>query len=57
MPRDDVQALMWLNLAADRGDAKAVETRNLVARQMTPAQVAEAQKLSREWKPTINRPQ
>jgi len=29
----------------------AAESRNLVASRMTPAQVAKAQRLAREWKP------
>jgi uncharacterized protein len=46
---------MWYNLAAagrDETEAKiAVNLRDGLARKMTPAQVAEAQKLAREWKP------
>ena len=57
VPQDYVQAHMWFNLAAailtDKTDReKAVNNRDLVARKMTSAQVAEAQKLAREWKPT-----
>ena len=48
VPQDYVQAHMWLNLAAAGGDAKI---RDRVAAKMTPAQIAEAQKLAREWKP------
>ena len=29
----------------------AAENRDLIATKMTPAQIAEAQKLAREWKP------
>ncbi len=29
----------------------AVKNRDIVAKKMTPAQIAEAQKLAREWKP------
>ena len=50
VPRDLVQALMWLELATDRGDARAIENRDRIARSMTPAQIAEAQKLASEWK-------
>jgi uncharacterized protein len=42
---------MWLNLAAAGGDKKAAEFRDRIATSMTPAQIAEAQKLAREWKP------
>jgi len=55
---DNVSAHMWFNLAAahfpasatDDRDA-AVNYRDLVERKMTRDQIAEAQKLAREWKP------
>jgi TPR repeat protein len=50
VPQDNIHAYMWLSLAAARGDQDAISNRNRVARQMTPAQIAEAQKLAREWK-------
>ena len=58
--RDYVIAHMWFSLAAG-GDKKGAEARNkmtpaqardIVAKHMTPTQIAEAQKLAREWKPT-----
>ena len=56
VPQDYVQAHMWLNLAASRhppGEDRddAVKNRDWVAKGMTPAQISEAQKLAREWKP------
>jgi hypothetical protein len=39
---------MWWNIAASSGDEMAVKNRGIVAKQMTPAQIAEAQKLARE---------
>ena len=57
--QDYVQAHKWLNLAAARYPAsesenrdKSVKNRDLIAAKMTPAQIAEAQKLAREWKPS-----
>jgi len=50
VPQDNIHAYMWLSLAAARGDQDAISNRNRVARRMTPAQTAEAQKLAREWK-------
>jgi uncharacterized protein len=55
IPQDYVQAHKWLNLTAatptDKPTRdKAVKARDRVAAQMTPAQIAEAQKLAREWK-------
>jgi TPR repeat protein len=52
VPQDYVRSHMWLNLAATQGRESAATFRDLVARLMTPAQIAEAQKLAREWKPT-----
>ena len=55
VPQDYVQAHMWFNLAASRAPAserdEAIKMRNVAASNMTPAQIAEAQKLAREWKP------
>jgi hypothetical protein len=47
-----VRTVRWFNLAAARGNKDAVKGRDMVAAKMTPAQLAEAQKLAREWKPT-----
>ncbi|MDA8634150.1 hypothetical protein N9L71_10395 [Verrucomicrobiales bacterium] len=44
-------AYMWLNLAAASGDEDAKTFRKTVSKKMTSEQIAEAQKLSREWKP------
>ncbi len=56
VPQDYVQAHMWFNLAAAGSPAgevrdKAAMIRNTVAKLMTPAQIAEAQRLAREWNP------
>ena len=55
VPQDFVLAYMWLNLSATQGFQSAIKNRDIVARRMTPAQIAEAQKLAREWKPTTPR--
>ena len=53
VPKDYVLAYMWWNLSAaaqpETGDA-ALE-RDGIAAKMTPDQIAEAQRLAREWKP------
>jgi TPR repeat protein len=55
---DLVQAYLWLNLAAAKLPSQMIlEERNEVAARMTPAQIAEAQKLAREWKPESERHQ
>jgi TPR repeat protein len=51
VPVDLVQAYMWYSLAAGNGNAHAPGYRNDLTRQMTPAQIAEAHKRAREWKP------
>jgi uncharacterized protein len=51
VPKDEVMGLMWLNLAVAHGLKGAAERRDNLAREMTAAQVAEAQKLADEWKP------
>ena len=47
-----VLAYMWFNLAAIRGNESAIMARQIAADQMTPMQIAEAEKLTREWKPS-----
>jgi hypothetical protein len=54
VPQDYVAAHMWLNLAAAQGNANASESRDIVANRMTPEQIAEAQRLAREWTPAAN---
>ena len=54
VPQDYVQAHMWFNLAEAQGDKDTQETRDSIAKLMTPAQIAEAQRLAREWKPTTS---
>jgi TPR repeat protein len=57
VPQDYVHAYMWFSLAALQFPAsetenrdEAVKARDFVASKMTPAEIAEAQKLLREWK-------
>ena len=42
---------MWYNLAAAQGNKLGRKYRDLLVKKMTPVQIAEAQKLAREWKP------
>ncbi len=55
VPQDYVMAHMWINLAASSatGDDQKqyARERDTIAAKMTPRQVAEAQRLAREWKP------
>ncbi len=45
--QDDMEAYKWFVLAGARGN----KGRDLIAKRMTPAQIAEAQRLAREWTP------
>ena len=49
--QDVVLAHMWWTLAISQGDETATGGRDRLASEMTPAQIAEAQKLAREWRP------
>ncbi len=51
--QDLVQAHKWYILAAANGYKDAVTFCDELAKQMTPAQIAEAQKWAREWKSTM----
>jgi TPR repeat protein len=58
VPQDYVLAHMWSNLAAARFSEvdidsleDAAKVRDRVASKMPPAQLEEAQRLAREWKP------
>lgn len=52
VPRDLVRAYMWFELSAAQGYKDAIQARETVSERVTPEQIAEAQKLAREWKPT-----
>ena len=49
--QDYVEAHKWFNLAAAGGNLNAAGNRDWLAKKMTPDQLAEAQRLAREWKP------
>ena len=51
VPQDYAQAFVWYRKAADQNDLY-VKDRDALAAKMTPAQIAEAQRLARERKPT-----
>lgn len=46
---DFVSAHKWFNLAAMKGNADAVRHRRDIAGEMSPAEIAEAQRAAREW--------
>jgi uncharacterized protein len=49
VPRDLVEAHKWFNLAAMGGDVRAREYRGEISREMSPAEIAEAQRQARSW--------
>ena len=46
---DLVYAYMWWNLSAAQGTETAQESKDIIERQMTREQIAEGQRMSREW--------
>ena len=56
VPLDYAHAHMWFNLAASKfppgeNRDRAARNRDMIAILMTPAQISEAKKLARKWKP------
>ncbi len=51
VPQDDVRAHMWLSLAADGGNRAARLGRDGIAKRMSAAEVAEAERLAAAWRP------
>jgi hypothetical protein len=48
--QDYVQAHMWFNLAAELGHARMSTQIDQIAKKMSPLQIAESQRLTREWR-------
>ncbi len=44
-----IQAHMWFNIAGANGYEDGRKNRDIIEKRMTPDQIAEAQKLAREW--------
>jgi TPR repeat protein len=51
VPQDYVLAHMWFDLAIAKGDKAAVAVRDAAQKLMTAEQIAEAQRMAREWQP------
>jgi TPR repeat protein len=49
VPVDLVTAHKWFNIAAMRGNGEAIRLRREIAEQMSPVEVAEAQRAARTW--------
>jgi TPR repeat protein len=52
VPQDLIQSYKWFEVAAAHGYKDAIQGRQAAAERMSGAQIAEAQKLAREWQPT-----
>ena len=50
VPEDDIQAYAWISLASARGMKNAKKAKELLTGEMTRAEIAEAQKLSRKYR-------
>ena len=51
VPQDVILAQKWYILGAASGDKLGAELRDALAKQMTPAQIFQAQERAREWRP------
>jgi hypothetical protein len=49
VPEDVVTAYMWWNLASAQGDEDSKLRKDELTERMTREQIAESQKMSREW--------
>ena len=52
--QDWVLALMWTHLAAAQGHEAAIQVQEVLKERLRDDQIAEAQRLAREWKPKEN---
>lgn len=48
-PADFVSAHKWFNIAAMKGNKEAVRLRQEIAANMSPAEIAQAQRAARAW--------
>ena len=54
VPKNFVQAYAWFDLAASQGDDGGAENRDMVAKQMTPNEIADAKELARAYSDRYN---
>jgi TPR repeat protein len=59
VPRDEILAYMWLDLAAGSANERARDyytgLRDAVASKLSPGQIAEGQWLAHQWRPVVER--
>jgi len=51
VPQNLIEAHMWYSLSVAYGEKRAAESREAVATQMTPGQIAEAEERAKKWMP------
>ena len=49
VPKDNATTYMWWNIAASKGYPAARKKLDILEKKMSPAQIAEAQRMTREW--------
>ena len=54
VPQDYVSANMQWNICGSSGNKDCAEAINIVKKKMTPSQIEKAQKMARNWKPTVS---
>jgi TPR repeat protein len=52
VPSDKAQAYMWILLSAAQGDEEAARQSETLSKQLTPAEVTNAKKQAKQWKPS-----
>jgi uncharacterized protein len=50
VPQDFVQAYVWFDLALGQGYSGARRAKDKVAERMTPSEIKEAERLTKEWR-------
>ena len=56
VPQDYILAHKWFSLSSAQGNQKVADALGLIEMNMTTAEIASAQKLALEWKPTKQQP-
>lgn len=51
VPSDKIHAYMWLMLSASQGNEEASRQGDILSKQLKPAEITNAKKLAKQWKP------
>ncbi|MEE8247446.1 MAG: sel1 repeat family protein, partial [Alphaproteobacteria bacterium] len=55
VPKKEIEALMWMMLAADRGHPAAIENAKILRGRLSAGQIAEAERAVAAWVPRSDR--